>query len=48
MRILEIGCGQGDTTAALADAVGVNGNVVAMDVASPDCGAPLTLGQATD
>jgi ubiquinone/menaquinone biosynthesis C-methylase UbiE len=48
MRILEIGCGQGDTTVALADAVGENGCVVAIDLASPDYGAPLTLGQATD
>lgn len=46
MRILEIGCGQGDTTVALADAVGENGQVVAIDIASPDYGAPKTLGQA--
>ena len=48
MRVLEIGCGQGDTTMALADAVGETGHVVAVDIASPDYGAPLTLGQATD
>jgi len=48
MRVLEIGCGQGDTTAALADAVGENGYVVAIDIASPDYGAPLTLRQATE
>ncbi|WP_286185074.1 cyclopropane-fatty-acyl-phospholipid synthase family protein [Bacillus sp. SD075] len=48
MRVLEIGCGQGDTTVALADAVGENGSVVAIDIASPDYGAPLTLGQATE
>lgn len=48
MRVLEIGCGQGDTTAAIADAVGKNGYVVAIDIASPDYGAPLTLGQATN
>ncbi|WP_347939586.1 methyltransferase domain-containing protein [Peribacillus simplex] len=48
MRVLEIGCGQGDTTVALADAVGENGCVVAIDIASPDYGAPLTLGQATE
>ncbi|SES64189.1 Protein-L-isoaspartate(D-aspartate) O-methyltransferase (PCMT) [Oceanobacillus limi] len=48
MRVLEIGCGQGDTSAALADAVGEDGHVVAMDIANPDYGAPLTLGQATD
>src|SRR5690606_21069606 len=48
MRVLEIGCGQGDTTVALADAVGKDGHVVAIDIASPDYGAPLTLRQATD
>ncbi|MFD1039316.1 class I SAM-dependent methyltransferase [Virgibacillus byunsanensis] len=48
MRVLEIGCGQGDTTAALADAVGIDGKVFAIDIASRDYGAPLTLGQATD
>ncbi|MGG4155852.1 SAM-dependent methyltransferase [Peribacillus muralis] len=48
MRVLEIGCGQGDTTVAIADAVGASGCVVAIDIASPDYGAPLTLGQATE
>ncbi|MFG3614127.1 class I SAM-dependent methyltransferase [Rummeliibacillus stabekisii] len=48
MRILEIGCGQGDTTVALADAVGEDGKVVGIDIASREYGAPLTLGQATD
>ncbi|MFD1336686.1 SAM-dependent methyltransferase [Oceanobacillus iheyensis] len=46
MRIIEIGCGQGDTTAALANAVGENGKIVAIDIAKEDYGAPLTLGQA--
>ncbi|WP_246943542.1 SAM-dependent methyltransferase [Bacillus pinisoli] len=48
MRVLEIGCGQGDTSVAIADAVGETGQVVAIDMASPDYGAPLTLGQATE
>ncbi len=48
MRVLEIGCGQGDTTVAIADAVGESGSVVAIDIASLDYGAPLTLGQATE
>lgn len=48
MRVLEIGCGQGDTTVAIADSVGKRGHVVAIDIASPDYGAPITLGQATD
>ncbi len=46
MKILEVGCGQGDMTAALAAAVGATGLVDAYDIASPDYGAPLTLGQA--
>ncbi len=47
-RILEIGCGQGDTTMAIAHAVGANGSVTAFDPASREYGAPFTLGQATD
>lgn len=46
MRVLEIGCGQGDTTVALADAVGEEGRVIALDIASGDYGAPFTLAQA--
>lgn len=46
-RILEIGCGQGDMTAVLAEHVGPNGSVVAIDLAKPDYGSPETLGQAT-
>jgi SAM-dependent methyltransferase len=42
--VLEIGCGQGDTTAALAAAVGSTGNVLAVDQAGADYGAPVTLG----
>lgn len=45
-HILEIGCGQGDMTAALASAAGPTGHVTAVDIASPDYGAPATLGQA--
>jgi cyclopropane fatty-acyl-phospholipid synthase-like methyltransferase len=48
MRVLEIGCGQGDTTVAIAESVGEHGHVVAIDIASPNYGAPLTLGQATE
>ncbi|MEN1970492.1 class I SAM-dependent methyltransferase [Lentibacillus sp. N15] len=48
MRILEIGCGQGDTTVALADAVGKNGKIIGIDIASRNYGSPLSLGQATD
>ncbi|ATP40625.1 SAM-dependent methyltransferase [Solibacillus sp. R5-41] len=48
MRILEIGCGQGDTTVALADTVGETGSIFAIDLASPHYGAPITLGEAAD
>ena len=46
-RILEVGCGQGDMTALLAQAVGSFGVVLAVDIASPNYGSPLTLGEAT-
>jgi len=42
--VLEIGCGQGDTTAALAYIVGEQGFVHGIDIASPDYGAPITVG----
>jgi SAM-dependent methyltransferase len=45
-RVLEIGCGQGTCTAVLAEAVGPNGHVDAVDPGAPDYGAPFTLAQA--
>ncbi len=45
-RVLEIGCGQGDTTAVLAATVGPHGRVVAVDPAPPDYGAPVTVGDS--
>ena len=45
-RVLEIACGQGDTTAILADRVGPSGQVVASDPAPADYGAPVTVGQS--
>ncbi|KAJ7097086.1 SAM-dependent methyltransferase-like protein [Mycena belliarum] len=45
-RVLELGCGQGDTTLALAAAVGPAGHVDAVDPGPLDYGAPTTLGQA--
>lgn len=47
-RVLEVGCGQGDTTAVLANAVGSNGFVQGIDIAPRSYGAPFTLGDATD
>ncbi|KAF2850550.1 hypothetical protein T440DRAFT_91514 [Plenodomus tracheiphilus IPT5] len=45
-KVLELGCGQGDCTTALASAVGEQGRVVAVDPAELNYGAPYTLGQA--
>lgn len=47
-RILEIGCGQGDTTAVLAHFVGENGMVHGVDIASPSYGSPITLGESAE
>jgi hypothetical protein len=38
-RVLEIGCGQGDCTIVLADAVGEGGHVDALDPGAPDYGS---------
>ncbi|MFE3936798.1 class I SAM-dependent methyltransferase, partial [Streptomyces goshikiensis] len=46
--VLEVGCGQGDMTAVLAEAVGPQGRVVAVDIADPSYGAPVTLGQSAN
>ncbi|WP_431031884.1 SAM-dependent methyltransferase [Streptomyces sp. P6-2-1] len=45
-RIVEIGCGQGDTTAVLAALVGPTGHVLATDPGPADYGAPVTLGDS--
>lgn len=47
-RVLEIGCGQGNCTAVLAEAVGPTGHVDAYDPAPPEYGAPFTLAQAQE
>jgi SAM-dependent methyltransferase len=44
--VLEIGCGQGDMTAVLADAVGPGGRVLGLDIADPSYGAPVTVGDS--
>ncbi|KAJ7090511.1 S-adenosyl-L-methionine-dependent methyltransferase [Mycena epipterygia] len=45
-RVLELGCGQGDTTLALAEAVGPNGHIDAVDPGPLEYGSPKTLGEA--
>lgn len=45
-RVLEVGCGHGDTTVALAQAVGLGGEVVAIDRAAASYGGPTTLSDA--
>jgi len=45
-HIMEVGCGQGETTVALAAAVGASGRVLAVDNAQAEYGRPVTLGQA--
>jgi len=45
-RILEVGCGQGDTTAVLAHFVGESGFVHGVDIASLSYGAPITVGDS--
>ncbi|WML44692.1 class I SAM-dependent methyltransferase [Neobacillus sp. PS3-40] len=45
-NVLEIGCGQGDTTAALAYTVGKEGFVHGIDIAQESYGLPMTLGEA--
>lgn len=47
-RILELGCGQGDTTATLAFLVGERGFVHGIDSADRDYGAPFTLGESAE
>ena len=44
-HIIEVGCGQGETTVALAAAVGPSGRVLAVDKGPAEYGRPVTLGQ---
>jgi SAM-dependent methyltransferase len=47
-KVLEIGCGQGDTTAVLAYLVGEKGFVQGIDIATPEYGSPITIGDSID
>lgn len=44
--VLDVGCGQGDSSLCFAEAVGESGHVTAIDPGSPDYGSPITLGQS--
>ena len=46
--VLEIGCGQGDTTAVLAYFVGDKGLVHGIDIGSQAYGSPITLGDSAN
>ncbi|KAM3463429.1 hypothetical protein MY5147_000138 [Beauveria neobassiana] len=45
-RLLDIGCGQGESSVALAAVVGDTGNVTAIDTAPMDYGHPFTMREA--
>jgi ubiquinone/menaquinone biosynthesis C-methylase UbiE len=45
-RVIEIGCGQGETTIALAAAVSASGHILAVDKGPAEYGRPVTLGEA--
>lgn len=45
-HIIEVGCGQGETTIVLAAAVGASGRVLAVDNGPAEYGRPVTLGEA--
>ncbi|KAM3486707.1 hypothetical protein MY8738_000201 [Beauveria namnaoensis] len=45
-RLLDIGCGQGESSVALAAVVGDAGNVTAIDTAPMDYGHPFTMHEA--
>ncbi|KAI7285879.1 hypothetical protein KC343_g677 [Hortaea werneckii] len=45
-RILDIGCGQGESSLVLAELLGPDGHVTGIDTASHDYGSPFTVGDA--
>jgi 2-polyprenyl-3-methyl-5-hydroxy-6-metoxy-1,4-benzoquinol methylase len=45
-HILEIGCGQGETTVVLAVAAGPTGRVLAVDKSAAEYGGPVTLAES--
>lgn len=47
-HFLDIGCGQGECSLVLAEALGPKGHVTGADTAPPDYGGPYTLGQSQE
>ncbi|KAI6823676.1 hypothetical protein KC340_g11675 [Hortaea werneckii] len=45
-RVLDIGCGQGESSLVLAEVVGPGGNVTGIDTGPHDYGSPFTIGEA--
>ncbi|KAI6914410.1 hypothetical protein KC318_g194 [Hortaea werneckii] len=45
-RILDIGCGQGESSLVLAELLGPGGHVTGIDTAPHDYGSPFTVGDA--
>ncbi|RMX88963.1 hypothetical protein D0869_01241 [Hortaea werneckii] len=45
-RVLDIGCGQGESSLVLAEVVGPDGHVTGIDSAPHDYGSPFTIGEA--
>ncbi|KAK3348477.1 hypothetical protein B0H65DRAFT_423563 [Neurospora tetraspora] len=47
-RVLDIGCGQGDSSLALALELGPSSHVTGIDTAPPDYGTPLTISESQE
>ncbi|RMZ17515.1 hypothetical protein D0860_00436 [Hortaea werneckii] len=45
-RVLDIGCGQGESSLVLAEVVGPDGHVTGIDTGPQDYGSPFTIGEA--
>ncbi|RMY71092.1 hypothetical protein D0863_05380 [Hortaea werneckii] len=45
-RVLDIGCGQGESSLVLAEVVGPDGHITGVDTGPHDYGSPFTIGEA--
>ncbi|KAJ5655120.1 S-adenosyl-L-methionine-dependent methyltransferase [Penicillium taxi] len=45
-RVLDVGCGQGESSLVLALATGPTGHIIGIDTAPPDYGGPYTVAQS--